>query len=244
MGLSVTVLGCSGTYPHAGGACTGYLVQSERTNLWLDTGPGTLANLQQHLDLHDLHGIVLTHSHPDHWLDLPVLRNALRYVLDIDHVPIAGTDETHLLADALCGGGLAPTFDWTTIHEDSAFEVGDLRCTFARTDHPVETLAVRIEGDGRTLAFSADSGPRWSVESLGPGIDLALIEASLDDELEGKVQHLSGSQAGRMARAAGCAKLVITHVVPGADGEEHRRRAEAAFGAQVELAQLHARYEV
>ena len=50
MGLSVTVLGCDGSYAGPGGACSGYLVSSGDTHVWLDCGPGTLANLQQHLD--------------------------------------------------------------------------------------------------------------------------------------------------------------------------------------------------
>ena len=51
MSLSVTVLGCSGTFASAGGACSGYLVRSDATTIWLDCGPGTLGNLQRHVDL-------------------------------------------------------------------------------------------------------------------------------------------------------------------------------------------------
>ena len=54
MTLSVTVLGCSGSYAGPGGACSGYLVRGGGTALWLDAGPGTLANLQRHLDLDEL----------------------------------------------------------------------------------------------------------------------------------------------------------------------------------------------
>ena len=48
LGLSVTVLGCCGSFPGAGGACSGYLVDDGTTRLWLDAGSGTLANLQRH----------------------------------------------------------------------------------------------------------------------------------------------------------------------------------------------------
>ena len=50
------------------------------TTLVVDLGSGTLANLQQHLDLADVDAVVLSHEHPDHWLDLPVpaQRHALR----------------------------------------------------------------------------------------------------------------------------------------------------------------------
>ena len=82
MGLTVTVLGCDGSYAGPDGACSGYLVSSGDTHVWLDCGPGTLANLQRHIDLHDLSAIVVSHSHPDHWAELPVAYNALGYTAD------------------------------------------------------------------------------------------------------------------------------------------------------------------
>ena len=244
MGLTVTVLGCSGTYPDADGACTGYLVQSGDANVLLDAGPGVLSNLQRHLDLHDLSAIVLTHSHPDHWLDLPVLRNALRYVLHVEGIPTYGTAETHELAQALAGGGLDPTFRWHDVHDGTDISIDGMRWRFSRTDHPVETLAVRVDADDRSFAFSSDTGPAWSMTALGDGIDLALIEASLSPEDEGAVQHLSGRQAGAMAKEAAVRRLVVTHVVPGHDAERHRSEAEAAYGGPTELAATHARFEL
>ena len=50
MGLKLTVLGCSGSYPGPGGAASGYLIEGDGTRIWLDAGSGTLANLQRHVD--------------------------------------------------------------------------------------------------------------------------------------------------------------------------------------------------
>jgi ribonuclease BN (tRNA processing enzyme) len=243
VGLSVTVLGCSGSFAGAGGACSGYLVQGAGTTVWLDAGPGSLGNLQRHVALADLDAIVLSHSHPDHWLELPVVRNALRYVLELEGVPVFGTAETHAMAKTL-SGELEPTFDWTTVTDRASVEIGGLRFSFSETDHPVETMAVLVEGEGRSLAYSADTGPAWSVDRLRRDVDLFICEASLAIEHEGMAPHLSGRQAGAMARAAGVARLVITHVVPGADAAQHRLDAEAAFGAPVEVATLHTRYDI
>ena len=101
MSLTVTVLGSSGTYAGVDGACTGFLVRSAGATVMMDAGPGTLANLQRHVRPDQLDAVVLSHCHPDHWLELPVLRNALKYVLAHHGVQLFCTVETLDMADAL-----------------------------------------------------------------------------------------------------------------------------------------------
>jgi ribonuclease BN (tRNA processing enzyme) len=241
--LTITVLGCSGSYPGPDRAASGYLVSSTTTNLWLDCGPGTFAELQHVTDPLDIDAIVLSHAHTDHWLDIVSARTAYAYFLDRQDVPVYGTAETELFLRFLVGDS-DRTLAWTTIDARTELEVGDLELRFARTDHPVETLAVRIDHAGRSFAYSSDTGSKWSLSELGQGIDLALVEASLRQELEDSFAHLSGRQAGQMARDAGVARLVITHVVPGTDVDEQRRDAESAFGGPVEAAAPLRRFEV
>jgi ribonuclease BN (tRNA processing enzyme) len=234
-GLTLTVLGCSGTYPGAGGACSGYLVRSPGASLVVDLGGGTLANLQRHVAIGEVDAVVLSHVHPDHWLDLPVLRNAMRYVLGIEGLPVYGTAETWLMAEVLIGE-LTPTLLWHNVDESSVIEVGDQLVRFSRTDHPVETLAVRVDSGGRSLLYSADTGAGWDPGTTGVDVDLMVCEASLQPEHEGQVQHLSARQAGKLARTLGAGRLVVTHVVPDVEPEIQRDQAEEAFGGPVELA--------
>lgn len=243
MGLSVTVLGCSGTYAGPGGACSGYLVQGGGTTVWVDAGPGTLANLQRHVELTAVDAVVLTHRHPDHWLELPVFRNACRYGSGREGVPVYAPADLRRMAEVLGDDPDDRTLAWTVVADGDDLAVGGLRVRWSRTDHPVETLAVRFDGDGRSLAYSADTGPGWSFAALGDGIDLALCEATLLAEHEGSALHLSGRQAGAMASAAGIGRLVITHLWPTDDPERHRLEAVAAFGRDVAVAELHRRYE-
>ena len=110
MGLSWTVLGCSGTYAAPDNACSGYLVRSGDTNVWVDCGPGTLANLQHHVPIPMVDAVVVSHVHPDHWLELPVLRNALKYGFGRSGVGLFGTAATRARLDALVDGEIEPTF--------------------------------------------------------------------------------------------------------------------------------------
>ncbi len=246
MGLNVTVLGCSGTFAFAGGACSGYLVRSDTTTVWLDCGPGTLGNVQQHIDLSELDALVVSHSHPDHWLELPVLRNALKYILDIEGLRVLGTSETKDLLDVLVPDGVAPTFVWETISDGAHATVGDIDLRFSRTDHPVETLAVRFAAGDRTLGYTADTGSAWSLSALDPdgtGFDLALCEATLDPALEGTVQHCSAREASSMAARSGVGHLVLTHLMAGT-AEARRQEAAAEFDGQLTIATIHERYDV
>lgn len=244
MALTLTVLGSSGTYAGPDGACSGFLVRSDTTTLLLDAGPGTLANLQRHVPLEQLDGIVLSHSHPDHWLELPVLRNALKYVLGREGVPVHTTAETLGLAEQLCSGGLTPTFVPHVIRDGSALQVGDLTLRCSRTDHPVETLGVRVDADGRSLAYSADTGPGWSIGELGR-VDLALCEATfLHDSADRNPVHLTAHQAGELSREARAGRLVLTHVLPTGSVPLAMEEAADAYGAPVEHAAMHRSFDV
>src|SRR5919206_2651509 len=174
MGLTVTVLGCSGSFPAAGGACSGYLVDDGTTRLWLDAGSGTLANLQRHVELPDVDALVLSHEHPDHWTDLEGWHNILRFVLERQGFPVyapAGLRQ-HVYDD------MEPWVQWHDIADGDQVNAGTLALTFSQTDHGPETLAVRIDGAGSCLGYTADTGAGWSVEALGGGLDRVLCEAT------------------------------------------------------------------
>lgn len=240
MALDVTVLGCSGSYAGPGGACSGYLVRGAGTTLWLDAGSGTLANLQRHVGLAEVDAVVLSHEHPDHWTDLEGYRVACAYVIGRTGVPVyapAGLD-------ARLSAGPGPAFDWHVVADGDEVAIGALRARFSRTDHPPETLAVRVDGDGRSLGYTADTGPGWSLASLGPGLDVALCEATYLADHEGTAAHLSARQAGVVARAAGVPRLLLTHVWPTIDPAASRAEAAAAYGGPVEMAGLHETYSV
>jgi len=243
--LAVTVLGSSGSYAGAGRACSSYLVTGGGVSVLLDLGNGALANLPRHRPLDGIDAVVLSHAHPDHWVDLAGLRVALRYGLGREGIPLLLTEENLALALDLCGE-LDPTFAVHVVGNGDEVTVGGLSFRFATTDHYIPTLACRVDGaDGRSLAYSADTGPDWSFDTLGPDIDLALCEATHLRDGEGHgVLHLSARQAGELARRAGVKRLVITHLWPEVDPEVAIREASVAFGGPVEVAVEHATFAV
>jgi len=242
--IRVTVLGASGSYPSPGGACSGYLLEAAGTKLWLDAGSGTFANLQRHVpDLGSLDGIVLSHAHPDHWADVLGYQVVLRHIFKRQGVPAFGPPDLHLILEAI-HGPTGPELDWTTVTDGMTATVGGLRLTFSRTDHQGETYAVRIDADGTSLGYSADTGTGWALSALGPALDLVLCEASLEPEAAGSIPHLTAAEAGTSAKEAGARRLVLTHFQPGVDREQSRALASEAFGGPVEVAVEGASFEV
>ena len=247
MGLSLTVLGCSGSYPGPAAACSGYLVRSEGTVIWVDAGSGTMANLQRHVALDAIDAVVLTHEHPDHWADIDGFQVALAYDLDRSGLPVFAPDSVRERTYAFN----KPALDWRPTTDGSTATVGDIDLQFARTDHEPETLAVGFRCGDKSLAYTADTGPRWSLDALGSGFDLVLAEATFLEaqarsivEAEGRISHLDGGQAGALARAAGAKRLLLTHFWPGNDREQTRAEAEASFGAPVEIAKENEEYRL
>jgi len=143
-------------------------------------------------------------------------------------------------------GNLEPTFDWHVTGDGDEFAIGSLRFRLEQTDHYVETHAMRIEStSGSSMVYSADTGPEWSIERLGRGVDLALVEATYGTDVEAEgTKHLSARNAGEMARAAGAKRCVLTHFWPESDLAVHARNGESAYGSAVALASPHERYEL
>ena len=238
---TLTVLGCDGSYPGPRGAASGYLVQTPSTTLWLDAGPGTFANLQWLADPLALDAVVLTHQHPDHCSDVDSLAVWLSH---LDHPSVRvyappGVRSRSYHADD-------PVLEWVEVEPALRVVIGDLTCSFVATDHGPPTVAVRIDaGVGsafgppdEALAYSADTGPGWSVAELGSGIGTVLCEASYTFEHEGRFRHLSGRQAGSMAADAEVGRLVLTHRWPTVSGSALADEAAAAFGRPVEQASI------
>ena len=244
MTIKLTILGASGSYPSPGGACSGYLVEAAGTRLWLDAGSGTFANLQRHVsDLSKLDGIILSHAHPDHWADVLGYQVVLRHIFKRQGVPAFGPPDLLVMLQAI-HGPVGPELDWTTVWDGLTATVGGLALRFSRTDHQGETYAVRIDAGGTSLGYSADTGTGWALSALGPGLDLALCEATLPPEDAGAIPHLTAAEAGSTAREAGVRRLVLTHFMPGVDRQQAQALGSEAFGAPVEVATEGACYEV
>ena len=246
--LRLTVLGSCGTFPGPGRACSGYLLEGgERGGrpwrVWVDTGSGTLANLLRHAPLLDVDAIWVSHLHADHCTDLPVAYYTMRYggMAPERPLPVFGPTGWHEhMCNFLTADGprdMRDMFEVHELHDGEDIGLGGLRLTAIATEHSVETYGVRASDGGRTLAYSADSGPCDALVQLGRDADLFLCEAAwMQRPPDNRLIHCTPAEAGERAALARARKLVLTHVRPDCDRQDVVEQAAKAFGGKVGFA--------
>ena len=250
--MELTVLGASGSWPDEGTALSGYLIQADGFNLWMDAGSGTMANLQQHIEVGDVDGMFLTHEHADHMVDVYPLFYARHYGgLGADGLPLyipRGFGSRLLgLLSIESAAAFADAFD---VHEvdaddDDGFEIGPFRVTTHEMAHlGLPAIGFRIESNGSALAYTGDTGPTDEVSDLARDADVFLCEATWQDEDDLHGFHLSARQAGEYAKAAGVGSLMLTHILPGRDREISGEQAAEVFDGTIHLAVEGMRCEV
>ncbi len=253
--MKLTVLGCSGSMPGPDSPASGYLVEADGYRVVLDLGNGAFGALQRYADPGAIDAIVITHLHADHCIDLTGYVVALRYGPGERYhaggpggrIPLIGPAGTHdrlgAAYDPLARKlGLQELFGFTT---PSDGELGPLSVSFAPTNHPVPTWAVRLEHDGKSLVYSADTGESPELVTLATGADLFLCEATfMPGEPYVPDLHLTGKQTGEHAARAGVDRLVVTHVPPWGSPAVAADEAASTFDGSVEIAVAGAAYTV
>jgi ribonuclease BN (tRNA processing enzyme) len=225
--VNLTVVGCSPAWPNPGGAHSGYLVEHEGARVLLDCGPGVLARLREAEGWPRLDSIVITHFHLDHCGDLvPWLWGHLHVVADTPApglwVPAGGHADLEQLASRF-----DEVFTIDEYADRVPFEVAGFSITPRAVSHYTQpTYGLRVEAGGRTLAYSADTGPTPALADLAAGADLFLCEATLDQPEHGLRGHLAAAEAAAAAQEANTRRLLLVHrgiELPAPDGLEVAR---------------------
>lgn len=252
--MKLTVLGKSPSWEDAGGACSSYLVEEGGTTLLVDCGSGALGKLRARIDYRDLDAIVISHFHADHLLDLVPLACALRY----GPASRDGTRPPRLLAPRGAGEffdrlGVAlgdddlitATFPLEQYEPRSRTPVGPIEVRTHPVPHVGPTHAIELiaPGGGR-IVFGADGPASDELTEAARGADLLIAEATLPDPEPGPGVHMSAAEAGRLARAAGAGRLVLTHISDELDLGRSREVAAGEFGGEVEVAAEGSSWEV
>jgi ribonuclease BN (tRNA processing enzyme) len=219
------------------------MVRHGHYNLLLDLGSGTVSRLQEHVGLFDVHGVVISHSHPDHVTDLYTYLLARLFsperppMIPLLLAPKVLDRFTPLLADDSGDMKVVEAFDVNEIDLRTETEVGPFRIITAPMTHSVPTVGVRVEADSVAMAYSADTGPTEELDRLAAGCGLLVAEASWqEDGIDRPPIHMTARQAGEAAARADASTLTLTHIRPYLDRERSRTEAAGAFDGDVVVA--------
>ena len=245
--MLLSVIGAGPAYTDRPGATgASYLVRADGSSLLLDLGQGSFARLAGLVDPATLDAVVISHLHPDHFIDLVPLRHYLRW----ERPPSPGqghrsgragrrgsTPSTTTRASAPSSLDIEPL-------AEGSFDVGPFRVDVARVTHTEASFGFRVSRSSvrrRTGRVSSTRGTaaerRTSMPLVRPGRHAAvrgLVRAR--DRSPPGAKHLDGPTVGDLATRIGAGRVLLTHLQMGYDRdatvESVRRRFD---GGPVEL---------
>ena len=220
--MRLNVLGAGPAYTDRQDATgASYLVTREGTSLLLDLGQGSFPRIFPHVHPTQLDAIVVSHLHPDHFIDLVPLRHYLRYEFNPPrHVRVIGPRDLANRLDALHAepGFTAESLDCDWLGAGPR-QIGALSLEADLVTHTDESYAVRVAGsDGPGLAYSGDCGRATDMAPLIRPGDTLLTEVAFGPGPTPRgVLHLDGPGVGDLASATRPGQVLLTHVLAGVD---------------------------
>ena len=244
--MRLTTVGTGTAAPWPGRVQSGHLIETGSVRLLIDCGSGIATRLADvGIRWQDITHLAITHFHADHIIDIPTLLYAWRYgqlpprSASLDIIGPVGTLQLLARFAAIFGDGLLSLGFPISIREmvpGDAVGLSDdvqLRCT--KVPHTEESMAYSVEGRGRRIVCTGDTGPDEALGQWAQGCDILLAECSLPDSMA-MATHLTPSQCGALGATAQPGVLALTHFYPPVEAVDIRGEVGARFDGRVVLA--------
>ncbi len=222
--MKIHILGSGTCVPNVRRGSAGYAIELSKSKILLDCGNGTTWKLGKvGVDYLSVDHIFITHFHPDHTADLIPFLFATKYPHPdrFREKPLfvwgpEGFGDFYTSLKLAFNDWIAP--DTLIVKEvnGAPMEIDDFVMTAGDTFHTDNSVAYRVESDGKSVVYSGDTGYTESLIELAEDADLLIIECSFPDELKFKT-HLTPTEVGMIARASRAKKIVLTHLYTDCD---------------------------
>ena len=240
--LRLDVIGAGPAYTDLAGASgAAYLVRHGATAILLDLGQGSFPRLAAAIEPSSLDAVLVSHLHPDHFVDLVPLRHYL-------HWEFQPSRSVRVIAPT----GLAARLD--ALHDDPGFtaaaldvedvpartlSIGDVTVEARRVTHTEDSHAYRVtgaEGSGPGLVYSGDCGRAEDLDALIRPGDTLLSEVSFGaGPVPRSAMHLDGPAVGALAARTGVGAVLLTHLQMGYDEAATIEAVRKAYPGPVTL---------
>ena len=222
-----------------------YLVRSGSTAVVLDLGQGTFPRLAATVEPSEIDAILVSHLHPDHFIDLVALRHYLRWQFHPPrHVRVIAADGIDRRIDALHDepGFTAATLDVEPLRPE--LDIGPLRIESTRVTHTADSHAFRVStADGKGLVYSGDCGRAADLEPLLRPGDVLLTEVSFGPgPVPMDAVHLDGPAVGALAARSSVGRVLLTHIQMGFDPAATLAAVAAQYDGPIEFVEPGARF--
>jgi ribonuclease Z len=243
--IRVTILGSGSpwlTRAQAGGSVLMEVGNASRDIFVFDLGSGALANFSGlRLPMTNLKRLFLSHLHADHMADYIALMGSYSKAGRLDAVEVwgGGADTPELglgaFVDAIDKAlawnlasmmGMTPTSGTRTIaHEvpfdrsEVIYERDDVRITSFPVIHGLNgAVGYRLDYSGRSIVFSGDTTPSWTVVEAARDCDLLIHDTALPPEIFSDFMQVPLDQAERVVNhghtTAAAAGVVFGEIGP------------------------------
>ena len=242
--LRLDVLGAGPAYTdRVGSAGAAYLIRSGGTAIVLDLGQGSFPRLASTIEPSTLDAVVVSHLHPDHFIDLVALRHYLRWQFHpgrrVRVIAPAGLADR---LDALHAepGFTAAALDVETV-EPGRSDIGALSLQAGRVHHTADSYGFRVasreaNGYGPGLVYSGDCGRAEDLDALVRPGDALLSEVSFGPgPVPPGAKHLDGPAVGALAARTGAGRVLLTHIQMGFDEDATIAAVRARYDGPVDL---------
>jgi ribonuclease BN (tRNA processing enzyme) len=239
--MELTVLGAGPAYTDRPGATgAAYLLRAGGEALLLDLGQGSFPALASRIEPSTLRAVLVSHLHPDHFIDLVALRHYLHYEFSPPRrVRVLGPRGLADRIDALHDepGFTAAALDVEAVVRGT-LTIGPFGVEAGLVTHTDESYGFRVtaSGDGRGLVYSGDCGRASDLLRLVRPGDTLLSEISFGaGPVPPGALHLDGPGIGGLAAEARAGKVLLTHLQMGYDPQAAIAAVRARFAGPVDL---------
>ena len=225
LGIDLDIVGAGPAYTDRLGATgAAYLVRHETTGILLDLGQGAFPRLANLVDPASLDAVLISHLHPDHFIDLVPLRHYLRWGPGHPRrIRVIGPSDLDTRLDGLHAepGFSSGALDVEPIAA-GVTPIGSIEVEVARVTHNGESYGFRMSvASGPGLVYSGDCGRAEDLDPLVRPGDTLLCEVSFGPgPVPADAAHLDAPAVGGLANRTGAGQVLLTHLLMGHDLDE------------------------